>query len=69
VVDAVSGEALARIAVRGCGAAGTVTGPDGRFRFEAPNGECTLQIGGVGYRPFTMKVEVTATPTPEYEIG
>jgi hypothetical protein len=69
VVDAVSGEALARVSVRGCGSSGVDTGPNGRFRIETDVGECTIQVGGVGYRPFTVKVRATDAPGPELEVA
>ena len=69
VADASSGEGLGRVSVRGCGGASVQTGADGRFRFEAAAGECSIQVAGVGYRPFTMKLTILEAQPQEIEVA
>lgn len=62
VLDARGGEPLARVRVQLTGAdREAVTGPDGRFRFEAVEaGKYSLHVETVGYRLLQREVEVGA---------
>jgi hypothetical protein len=47
-----------------------VTDRAGRFRLEAPAGECVLQVAAVGYRPLSIKLSDLREGTPvELEVA
>jgi hypothetical protein len=67
VIDAATGESLARVSVRGCGGQ-TVTDASGRFTLNGPGSQCALQVAAVGYRPLSVTVP-PAEPIPDLEIA
>lgn len=69
VTDAQTGETLPGVNVVLEGTRlGAASGPDGRFRFEAPAGSYTLQASFIGYERFSRAVTVEAGQTVEVEV-